>query len=240
MLESQLRALFAREAKRFEVELLRSFELDSEASLQQLGSQIRMAFEVYGNARMPKVARLAFLVGWPDPNPANEPPASDLKPVPKARFNEAAALRQELARLDLEFLQAVQELTASREAELADRRTKLLVAIEQKRDEMNRAAELEAERQMAAVVREFNLKLVGGAKIEFDRVEASEIEVGADHAMPEPVQVTSLTSAADPAFVRPEVEADLKIWLGLNGFTLARNGTDRTKEFIEWRRSLNP
>jgi len=239
-LERQLRKLYAREAKRFEVELKRQFAELDESSFSNLASQVRAIFESYAAERMPKVARLAFLVGWPDPNKANTPPNPSLPPVPKQRLQEAELLRTQLGQLDQGFRSKVDQLALDRFADLAVKRAELLVEIEKKKDEMNRLAQQEAERQVADAAGDFRLELARGAKIPLAAEPSYRLSFPTPASPKADLKVPSPLSDGDPAWLRPVIESDLRVWLGLRHYRIAPTGRDVTDEFLAWRNSQNP
>ncbi len=236
-LEKQLRKLYARDAKRYEVELQRQFGDLEESSLTELSETIRAELEKVGEARLPKVARLAFLEGWPDPNPENIPSPTPLRPVPQLREDEALRLRRELARIDSEFKARIENLSILRLDALAQRRTQVLLAIEARKNELDAQATAEANKQMADATKDLRLDLARGQVIKLRPVAAQTVTIPGGKPLAGVPKVPSSPELSEPQLTRSLVESDLRIWLGLNGFELKDSAVDKTAEFIAWRNS---
>ncbi len=236
-LEKQLRKLYARDVKRYEVELQRQFGDLEESSLTELSESIRAELEKVGAERLPKVSRLAFLAGWPDPNPQNTPSPTPLRPVPQLREEEALQLRKDLARIDAEFKARIENMSILRLDALAQRRTQILLAIELRKNELDAQANAEANKQVADATKDFQLDLARGQVIKLRPVAAESVTIPGGKPLAEVPKVPSSPELSEPQLTQSLVESDLRIWVGLNGFELKKGAVDKTAEFIAWRNS---
>lgn len=236
-LERRLRAVYRDQTATFALEQERQVEKARTAAFDAANEKIRAVFERYGAARAPLVTRLAVLVGFPDPNPASEPPKRRLKPIAQTRFDEAKRIRAELATLESGFqgevatiLHGVTDVTAEAEAQMR-------VRVEQFRSALDRQAAAEAEAQVRTSVKELGLSLTDPTPLVLPETPSRVVQIpGEAPLMPAP-KVPSEGIPDGPEDRRRLMERQLRIWLGLNRYRLAKGGRDATMEFERWRQT---
>ena len=233
-LERQLRRFYAREARRFEIEQMRALSEREQILILQASEEIRAEFERYANKRMPLLARLTVLAGFPDTNPKSVPPERPMGNVTQARFDEAKSIREEMKKLDDDFDEFAAMVIDRISGETALDRSDTLVKVELFRNELNERAEREAQEQVQAAVRELNLELTESERIVLPEVKSQQFELGTRGPVA-PAPEVEIDPRLDGVEARRQrLEGKLRIWLGLNRYTLKPGTRDVTKEFIEW------
>jgi len=236
-LERQLRRFYAREARRFELEQLGALSDREQSLLIQASEEIRAEFERYATARMPLLARLTVLAGFPDPNPESKPPERPMGNVTQGRFDEAKSIRERMRQLDDDFDAFAAMMIDRIGGETALDRADTLVKIELFRSELNERAEREAREQVAAAVRELNLELTEAQRLVLPAVPDQRFELGTRGPVAPAPSVEIDPRLDSPAARRERLQGRLRIWLGLNRYTLKPGARDATEEFIQWLRT---
>ncbi|AIE85178.1 hypothetical protein OP10G_1810 [Fimbriimonas ginsengisoli Gsoil 348] len=234
-LERRLRDYYRIQADAFELEKGREVDKEAATDYLEANAKIRLAFEAYGNARAPKVTRLAVLVGFPDPNPNSIPPKLPMRPVSQARFDEAKRLREELAALDAKFNAQAEQILAAVVSETAADREAMRKTIETFRNELNRRAETEAQAEVRTSVKELGLQLTEPSPVLVPGTPARQVEIPAEAPLPPAPKVPSVGIPSGLADRRRLLQHELTIWLGLNRYRLEKGGRDATEDFQRWR-----
>jgi hypothetical protein len=234
-LERRLRDYYRLQAEAFELEQNREWEKAEAGLYADANIKIRLAFGDYAEARAPKVVRLAVLVGFPDPNPNSIPPKNPLRPVAQARFDEAKRLREELQRLDDEFMGIVEDILAAVVTQGVGQKEDMLARVKNFRNEMNRRAEVEAQAEVRTSVKELGLQLIEPSPVVVPGAPARRVEIPAETPLPPAPQVPSVGIPRGLADRRKLIQHELTIWLGLNRYRLVKGGHDATEDFQRWR-----
>ena len=185
------------------------------------------------------MARVALLVGFPDPDPLSE---RDFEPGSKRgemRIEEARTWREIIRTIDAD----VDDLAAKLDAEAVDSYYKAVADVYAEMDQAKRDAEAEAKRlaeaQRAKSGQGIESVLTGGERARLRAVPGATV---ATVAGPVPARrMDPFARSGDPAeSARARAESDLKVWLAVNGFELASSkgaARDATEDFISWRKA---
>lgn len=230
-LARRLRDAYAAEAKADEFARLREIEGARLEGAADVVTKLRARFEAYDAKRAPLVARLAFLIGFPDPGPR---PSDNANEDARRRTAEAATSRTRLAELDREFDAYVAELQAQAEAELAIRLAKLREDLVSVRRELEARAAREAREQVARIAADLDLRLGGGEPVRLPAVPARSVTLPASTPLPR----VDFTPASPPDRLLERLRSELRIWSGLHRVRVvsaAPRVRDATAEFEKWR-----
>jgi hypothetical protein len=234
-LERRLRDYYRLQADAFDLEQNRDREISESGLYAEANIRIRLIFEDYADQRAPRVAKLAVLVGFPDPNPTSIPPRNPLRPAAQALFDEAKQLREELARLDDDFLTAVQEILSDVVIRGVALKEDVMSRVMKFRDQMNRRAEQEAAAEVRTSIKELGLHLTEPSPLIVPGTPARTVRIPAEAPLPPPPQVPSVGIPRGLADRRRLMQNELSIWMGLNRFRLQNGAKDLTKDFQAWR-----
>jgi hypothetical protein len=233
-LEKGLAQLYARLARRFELKELAALSDRERKRYDDVNANIRLVFEQYAADRLPRVARLAFLAGFPDPNPTSLPPEAPLGKVSQSKFDEAKTLRGEITLLDENFEATVKALLDEIDNQNSMDRTDSRLKIELNADDLRRRAETEASEQVNRARQSLHLDLAGGQTIRMPAIPARTIT---PPRMPAPEPAPKVDSALDAnaaAWQKKMLEGQLRIWAAVNRYQIQPGGRDATDEFIKW------
>jgi hypothetical protein len=236
-LEKSLRMLYDRLARRFELTELDGLSEREQRRFKEMNETIRAIFEQYAADRMPRVLRLAFLVGFPDPNPQSVPPKEPMGTVSQAKFDEAKSLRAAISELDRNFNATVLALAATIESDNTADRTDTRLKIELNADELRQRAVNEAAQQIIRARRSLSLELAGSQRIRLPAVPGRTVNPPVIAAPMPPPKVDSRLEIEADRWARREVEGQLRIWAALNRYELGNGGRDATNEFIQWKKT---
>jgi hypothetical protein len=233
----RLRRVYAEEARRVEVEGRRTLQRFAAERFDEAADEIRRVFELAAEERAPVIARLSLLVGFPDPNPANAPPALPMLPVQQRRFEEAQALRTRLDEIDAKYEAMVAQVLAGIDDLVAEQAVQVQIQLEKFRAAADQRAQREAAAQIREVVQDLRLDLSDSVPVAVPGVPERRVAVTAEPVGPPP-QVRSRG-----IFDRREdrerlVRADLRIWSAVNRYGIVerpQQGRDATQEFQAWR-----
>ena len=239
-LQRRLEAIYARQANFYEAEQRRLLGDPEKQAFEQIRPQLLAAFQKYGHERMPVFLKLISLVGFPDPNPHNNPPPAGLRPVPLANWQQANALRDQLEKMDTAYSQEATALLAQ-SARLADqKRLELLKKVDAFRRQMMERAVTEAANPLRKSLTSVDLTIGGDAPIQVPATAPVTVTIPGLPAMNPLPKVEFEEDLLSDSARKREIKHDLEIWLGINNLTLApqpRKGVpDRTSEFSNWRR----
>jgi hypothetical protein len=258
-LETLLRRLYIREIRAYEAELRRELDGWSATSAGELQERMHDLFLKYAEERGPKFTRLVFLIGYPDPNPANDPEkeakvgppdymvprkiiSGEIEDPAKLRFDaarlaEIRRTRDEIRKLDSDLDAATKALALGRDAEQGRRLMAMAEQVARRMTELENQASAEAAKLIADAQRELDLRLARGVKMTFPAEPSMELRTPAAPTLAPPPRVTSQAEGADLATRRARLETQVRIWIATQGYELSNRGPDRTDEFIAWRRS---
>ncbi len=194
-------------------------------------NEVRPLLVATGSAKLPIVLELSNSVGFPDPggpNQKNRPEWGREAP------EKIEALRNEIKRLDRELREKLDAELAVIQTEYATSLAEIRVRRAQLEDAIYLAKENELDRLLNVDRRAENLQL-----------EPLELPPSARmfQAQPLPALPRIPTTRPQPV-AQPPIEGsqedELKLFLKIHGYQLAPAGPrtiDRTKEFLEWRKS---
>ena len=232
----RLQVVYRRQADLYEQEQQRLLGDPDRAQFQKILPELRIAFAAYANNRMPLAARLAFLAGFPDPNPKGDPPPANLRPVPKQRWLAANAVRVQVTALDRQYDAKATALIANAASLAAADRISLLNRVEEYRQQMNDRAMKEAVDPLEGGEAPVTLKLSGSAPVRLPARPPITVTLPGSPAMPPLPQVGSNGTVG--VSNRLMVSRQLEIWLAQSGKTLSerpgRDTPDVTQEFEDW------
>jgi hypothetical protein len=216
----------------------RILELDPirKASFEAAQAAVTVEFERYAEKRSPLVARLTSIVGFPDPNPNSVPAPESSPPFAVKRLQEASAIRKDMAELDAQYVATITGLLAKVETKYNVDVETLQKQLDQDRQAAMRRAEAEAVAEAAKTYKDLRPILMGPTQVDLPGGSEQSLllpPVPAPMAAPE---VRERTLNANQR--RSILEAQLQIWLKLNGYDLSKTATgveDMTAEFVKWR-----
>jgi len=236
-LEKSLTMLYDRLARRFELTELDGLTEREQRRFKEVNETIRAIFEQYAADRMPRVLRLTFLVGFPDPNPQSTLPKEPMGMVSQAKFDEAKSLRTAISDLDRNFDATVMALVSAIENDNTVDRTDTRLKIELNADELRRRAVTEAAQQIRRARRSLNLELAGSQRIRLPAVPGRTVNPPVVAAPIAPPKVDSRLEKEAGRWTRQEVEGQIRIWAALNRYEVGSDGRDATNEFIQWKKT---
>lgn len=241
-LTRQLLSFYDRLAQKFAKDERKRLGDTYRSAYESVNPQIRQRFEIYAEARCPVMIRLAFLVGWPDPDPDSLlKPDESTRPVAVQRLNEAKQLRDKLRNFDLDYKKDVQSLLDKAESEANQEQTEALLRIAKMADELRAQAIKEAESQVKLKPAELGLRMTSNEPISFPAIPEKKIVLPESEKLPAPPKVQSRMWSLSPEGRLELLNKQLLIWSKVNGYELAKrrsDGRDATKEFIRWRKNL--
>lgn len=245
----------ARELKEISIRIKKLYELEADriakakfgdmnpkklSALRVAEAKIHEAFLAYASQRGPLVAKLALLVGFPDPDRGSARiPAGDLF-LANQRFEQAKALRAQIVALDAGYLAQTQKWLKEAQDQIDEDLTQMQLQVQQLKDEADSRAETEATRMAASFQRELGISPTGLNEVRLPAVPGVAYQPHAP-GPPPPMSPTTIESLQGDRAVRLKIlQSRLRIWIGLKGYVLAARGQgrDATKEFNTWMLSL--
>lgn len=236
-LERRLRAVYEEEIRQFELATRRELEGARPAAYEEANRRIRIRFERYADERTPLVARIYDIVGFPDPNPNNEPSKRPLGNVSQMLFNEAAELRKKLAVVEQSYERDKAAILKEAEDALSEREVEALNKIRELADRLDRQATEEANRQVRISIKDLGLHLTDTRPLALPGTEARTVTIPADPPLAPAPKVPSGGIPGGREDRRRRMERELNIWLGVNRYRLDPRAPDKTSEFERWRKS---
>jgi hypothetical protein len=209
------------------------------AAYAAANDRIRKEILAYADERGPRLAALAVIVGWPDPNPESKGDPTKMRVIQKHFFLEAQRLRKELAVVDKDFSDKVAGIMNDAQGKFADEQAAGRLDIDKFRDDLNRNADAEAARQVRSTPKELDIRLAGARTTVLPATPPSVVTIPATAPFDAPPKVTFTGVGLEDQ--RRLVEHDLRIWLALNRFSLSKSkkgAKDKTDEFLKWRKSI--
>ncbi|MBI3721230.1 MAG: hypothetical protein HY248_01645 [Fimbriimonas ginsengisoli] len=237
-LERKLRAAYIAEVGQEEKRRIAALEPESASGKMKAAAEVDALMGQYAREAGWRKARLALLVGFPDPDPASERAPQASNAVAGSRFQEAKRLRVELAGLASKFQGDIREIERKAESLADERLTAVRVSLQERRAE----AETRARREASTLLRNLNSDVVSALA---DQEEASICGLpGRTIVDPAwPGLPTTPKMDAPGGVDRTTIRRELAIWLAVRGYREAKSrseGRDRTAEFLQWRRSHLP
>lgn len=238
----RLRDVYALDAKRLDRELQKALTAKEQEEYNKIQAQIRAIFDAYGKSRIPLVARLAFLVGHPDPNPNSVSPAITMRPVAQKFFNESKKIRENLVVLNREFDAKINVVTDAMAQESAADRLEMVLKLQRQRDLFDAQADREARDAVKSVTDTLHLKLLKIPPRVLPASPAQTVQAPAGDTLPALNEVTSQRNSPilNVDEVRKRWLGQLQIWLALNHYRRVDakdQGRDATTEFEQWKQN---
>ena len=222
---------------RFEKEKLATLEPDRDQALGKLFKSLSESFRAYARKRGPLVAELAFLVGFPDPDPGSTRQSESERRIDKERDARSKTLRSQIADLDKAYIGLSQKMVDDADAQYESE----IEAVQQLIETMRDAADLRAQQEARNLLKSdlslqsvledtsaLTLKPVPGKKVTIQPVEPLAAPKRVPFATREDIREQLLRDA----------RIDAQIWADTRYYILdrGRRGRDATAEFLEWRR----
>jgi hypothetical protein len=236
-LERRLRAVYAEQVRQYDLSVRREIEGARPQAYDEANQRIRARFERYANERAPVAARLYDLVGFPDPNPENNPPRRELGKVSQQRFDEAADLRRRLAAIEADYARDKRAILQAAEDALSGREAELLARVREMADRLERQAAEEAEAQVRTSVRDLGLQLTDPQPLALAATPDRTVSISGEPPIAPAPKVPSGGIPSGREDRRRRMERELRIWLGVNRYRLDGRARDATSEFQRWRES---
>ncbi len=235
----KLREAYMKEIDSLEASRTADLSPERKAAYAKVFALMRTRFQKYADDRASDVIRLALLAGRPDPDPTSAKlPPEDGKALVK-RFHEASAIRTRLTEVDRVYEVDVRAIIAAADDDIASKLLALRVEIEKLRADAEVRAKKDAEAQVQKSLERTDSILSGKAEVELPPEPGVAASTPAAKPLPR-VEGVRMPSAAELIREREEaVLSDAKIWIAQRGATLSQVpsvGTNRTKEFMEWRK----
>ena len=238
-LARKLREAYLKEIDAVENDRMLGIGSKKSAALDRAWATIRNRFLEYANARAPHAIRLALYAGFPDPDPNSQRKPSTTEKALLRRFERARDSREALSELGQAYESDVRKALADYDDEVTSEILKVRAEIEQMRAEAEARAIQDAAKQVSELTQQIESVLSGRAAVELP----AQPEVTAKAEAGEPVRpapyVKMRTRSEAEADRLDAVRSDAEIWAAHFGVELVkspREGQDRTKEFLEWRK----
>ncbi|MCU0315047.1 MAG: hypothetical protein MUC92_00480 [Fimbriimonadaceae bacterium] len=210
-----------------------------ESQTKEILEELRLIFESHARQVGPKRVTLAFLVGFPDPDPGSERQARGKEPEEIRRLREAQQVRSEIAQLEAEYRRSTDDALARLYREFREGIAKL---DQENREELGRRT-AESEQQAREIVRD------SVPKVQETMLDApkqlppvSNREVGISSAPSARRQATPIQPASPARYTDERRWEDQKeTFLQSRNYRLAQpgeKGKDVTEEFLKWRRQF--
>lgn len=237
-LERRLRAVYADQIRQFELDMKRELEGARPAAYDEANRRIRVRFEQYADERTPIVARLYDIVGFPDPNPNNEPPKRTLGNVAQMLFNESVELRKKLAVVEASYEKDKAAILKDAEDALSGREVEALNKVRELADRLDRQAAEEAAAQVRISIKDLGLQLTDSRPLALPGTEDRTVSIPAEPPLAPAPKVPSGGIPSGREDRRQRMERELEIWRRVNRYRLDPNApVDKTSEFQAWRKS---
>ncbi|MBS1716975.1 MAG: hypothetical protein JSS72_04500 [Armatimonadetes bacterium] len=198
-------------------------------------ARLRSLFDQYAEKRGPIVARLAFMVGFPEPRNRGQARPETKGAVAEQRRTEIRSLRAKLAQIEKDYKQGSATLILERQNALDLPSLEFSKAVEQARIKADSEAQADAEKQVQLLLSDLQAPALKGSEIQIPA--APEARSGAIPGSTLPA--VPIEGDSPQVFTKEDLRAELNIWLGINGYRLGKagDGLDKTKEFKEWRQT---
>lgn len=235
---TRLRELNKEAVQEFRFQQETSITDDEAKAYDAVSTKIRPLFDAWATERAPVFARLALLVGFPDPDPKSNQADPSGTPVRQAQITEANRLRSQLKSIDDRFrastaglLSAVTQFTRARQAELKQEIDHLTV-------DLDKRSVNEANAQIRKAESKLSFRLADTAPIRLPQSPSRHVTIPAEKALEPAPQVPSGGILDGKADRKRLLEHELRIWLALNRYALSKTRAghrDATQEFQTWR-----
>jgi hypothetical protein len=227
---------YEREAQRAGEKRIRELDPKKQAAYLSAQKAVEAEFQTYAVARSPLVARLASIVGFPDPNPTSIPPAATTAPLLIKRLTEAADLRKQMAILDANYENKIQDLLSQAGKQYGTDLADIEKQIDADRQDAMRRAEAEAVAEATKTYTSLRPILMGPAKVDLPGEPAQSVTLP---AVPAPIAAPEVRERTLTAAQRRSIlKSQLDVWVQVNGYELAKSpndGKDMTADFVKWR-----
>ena len=181
--------------------------------------------------RWPLLVKVALIVGFPLVDPASLPEGNTV--WQKQRRAEAIDKYQKLKGEDAEYERQADQIMASIENDIANRRVQIQIEHVRKLNTASDRATAEAKQAVENNMPDFTPSFGPASDVRLPAVQPNVASLPAVEVSAPPVEA----SPERPNLRRQFLEHELSIWLGQNGYrrSATRLGVaDRTKEFARW------
>lgn len=238
-LTTELRQAYLKEVDELERSRLGSISNVRRDAFDAAWKRMRSRFAKYADERAPDAIRLAVYAGFPNPGARLDRPLVPWSNAEKRQLEEGRQLRTKLQALKAEFDADMNQMIAEAGEEVAAALSALRVEMESRRADAERRAREEADRQGLELTRDLESVLSG--KSEVLLAPRPGVRVGTDAVPPVPLPPKLNTDAAQRPS-RETVRSEIRIWAAQHGVRVTEmpGATDRTEEFLEWRKQHHP
>jgi hypothetical protein len=233
-IEARLKEIYLGELDRelrTEIQQMEPLVGDEEA---KLAKEIARLVMLQSKRRGVVLARLAFLIGFPDPQ--TKAPANLPSKVASDYWAEVNRLRAELVKIDADFTQQANQATAQKSQTLDEASRKLRIRFAELQAAAEERAANEAEVELKRLANRVGLQLAERPPIRLPKLEGRSKTLTLPNTPINPVPLEIKDSIDHKAVV----ESQIDIWIALQGYERVKRssqGRDATREFIEWRRN---
>ena len=239
-IEARLRRLYGLAADRVTKAKYGDLDPKRTAALREAETLIHAAFATYAAQRGPKLARLALLVGFPDPDPTSTKSPDPARALAEARFVEAKALRSDIVGLDAAFARQTQGYLKDAQDKIDEDLTQMRIDIQQRKDDADARAEAEAARLAAVNEASLGLSSRSMRDVQLSQVAPESVQPTSGPTPPAMGPTSIELDPTDTAGRIRALQSEVRIWAGIHGYSLVERGKgrDATEEFKEWAKHL--
>ncbi len=235
LLSKQVFESFLRDVERFRLKSNSEIESSLRVSLESSTDQISILLKEYAAQRWPSVNRLALLVRFPLAN-VEDVMLEGTSKIIQNRNSEVRTLYKKLYDLSIEYQKKVEVVFSQLSSAAAQSRLGLGLQVVEMLDEADRKARLQAISAISGVNKDVLVLLATQNLVQSPALSESVVEI---EASSQNLLTPFGVKPDSPAIIskRKEIEADLKIWLGIHAKQLAKTrgiAPDETEMFIEW------
>lgn len=234
-----LRKVYLADLATMEGDDRRKAEAEYEANVGAVYGQVRAIFLKYADTVGMKWYRLAFLVGFPDPDPRSRRVARSDDKEQQAVYEEAKKLRAEISDLGATFHNEVESLLLGASQELS-------INLKELRDQYD-IQRLAREAEAEAEAREIALRAVSRLQdFVLDPTQSLPSQPGANITIPtvqNPIRRLSSAPVETAFGYRERLDEQIKIFLDTKRYRPATSNKgvrDVTEEFAAWRKKYEP
>jgi hypothetical protein len=214
-------------------EMLEAFQTEADEKLEEVWQLMQTNAIVVGPLRH----RLAWLVGFPDPDPESRRTARAGDIDAQARYAEAAELRTKIAEATAAFKAESERLMAEARDNLRFDLEDWAIERAEIEDEMLANAERKAQEDVERAFAEIENSALDPARV-LPAAEGAEVTIPASSGLP---IARRQVSGKDGQPAESRLKEQAKIFTDSHGWVLTSypdKGRDVTEEFLNWRRRM--
>lgn len=240
-LTAELRQSYLKEVDELERERIAGIESEKKEAFERAWGRLRTRFQQYADLRGPDAIRMAVYAGFPVI--ANAPNRDFAwNNAAKRQIADAQKLKTKLEELRKAYDADAKEILAQAGDEVAAILGKLRLEMEALREAAEKRARDEANKQTQEMVKDIESVLSGKSEVILPRRPGVKTSTEAVPSLPAPPTLDTRSTEALMRRSREAVRSEAEVWAALHGYTLTteKGPTDRTSEFLEWRKRHHP